>query len=122
MITQFRKIHNLTQKEMAEILGYNKRTIEYYETRENKGKIKQTMKYIKLRSDMVKYNLGKVSLRTYEKNIRNFECKPIVQLYSPLDNLNTVEEDVKSDIRWFGKFIFIVIFVILSILLVELSK
>lgn len=116
MITDFRKRNGLTQKKMAEVLGYNKRTIEYYEGRENKGDIKQTLKYIKLCSAMIKYEFNKSAAKIYADNqsivdsIPNDDNSPII-----------IEEYVEYNIDW-RKLVVAFIIIIITIVFVEMYQ
>lgn len=116
MITDFRKRNDLTQKKMAEVLGYNKRTIEYYEGRENRGDIKQTLKYIKLCSAMIKYEFNKTAAKIYTDNqsiidnIPNDDNSPIV-----------IEEYVEYNIDW-RKLVVAFIIIIIAIVFVEMYQ
>ncbi len=65
---QWRKSMDLKQKEAAELLGLNKRMIQYYEKGERDGKAVQIPKYIRL------------ACYALEKRVKDFDGEKVTQL------------------------------------------
>lgn len=118
MIKEFRKKHGLTQRQMAKVLGLTKRSIEYFEPLDNKGKLKDTKKVLELKAAMIRYDVEAMKVKVYNDNsakITNYIDNP--PMYSEDYEYDDMFEDEAVINLNVSKIIFAVVLVIILVVL-----
>lgn len=116
MIKEFRKKHGLTQRQMAKVLGLTKRSIEYFEPLDNKGKLKDTKKVLELKAAMIRYEVESMKVKVYNDNsvkIADYINNP--PLYSD-EYEDMLEEEATIGVN-VSRIIFAIVLVIILVVL-----
>lgn len=102
-LTQLRKSRNLTQKEVADLLGVSKRAYQNYEYNHNMFTIEIMIRYLNAMKMTAAHFLGREDVEaSYSSDVRNpMSTSTLATVADELDRLEKMESDLAVEIKMF---------------------